>query len=269
MKKFSLLLITIFSLLFSIEGKAQKDFENLNYYKYVVIPVKFEFQDKDNEYLLNSLIKHLLKENQFNTYMDVEKKPKDLTFNRCLALFVEVETQSESFFSLVTKLEIALKDCTGKVVFKSEGTSKMKKIKAAYQDAIRDAFKVYGTFDYIYNGKNSFNISDKYISETEPSVNENDEVQESKNVPVLMLEGNYTMEDKNYEVKKIEAGYILKHTNTGKREAFINETSNNSILYNSDKINGTLTVNEQNNLMVEYFNKTSGRLEKIVFTRVD
>ena len=50
--------------------------------------------------MLNSLTKYLLNQEGFDTYMDVESKPNDLKFNRCLALYVDVISESESFFSL-------------------------------------------------------------------------------------------------------------------------------------------------------------------------
>ena len=113
MKKISLLLIGLIAMVFSTQIKAQEtqELEDLNYFKYVVIPIQYQFQSEENEFLINSLTKHLFNEENFTTYMDVESKPKDLTFNRCLALFAEVKSESESFFSLNTKLELILKDC--------------------------------------------------------------------------------------------------------------------------------------------------------------
>ena len=92
MKKIGLYFLLVFIVSFSFSAKAQEKYniDKLNYYKYVVIPIQYKFQDEDNEYMLNSLTKYLLNQEGFDTYMDVESKPNDLKFNRCLALYVDV-----------------------------------------------------------------------------------------------------------------------------------------------------------------------------------
>jgi hypothetical protein len=267
MKKISLLFIVVVGLLCSAKARAQNDINQLNDYKYIVIPLQYEFQDSKNEYLLNSLTKHLLKEEGFETYMDVEKMPKDMTFNRCLALNVIVISETDGFFSLNTRLKLIFKDCSGKIVYSSKGFSGIKSFKEAHQEALRDAFKSFSGYNYAYNIHNKFNVSQELVDETKSS--EKVEKKDSNISSEPLLVGTYTLENKNYKVEKIEAGFILKNKTTGEREAFINKTSNNSILYNSESINGTLTLSPENNLEVEYFNKESGALEKIIFIRVE
>ena len=273
MKKISLLLIGLITMVFSTQIKAQEtqELEDLNYFKYVVIPIQYQFQSEENEFLINSLTKHLFNEENFTTYMDVESKPKDLTFNRCLALFAEVKSESESFFSLNTKLELILKDCNNKVIFKSEGRSKLKDYKEAYHDALKDAFTPLQSFNYEYNGKNSYDSS-KFEEEEQKSPIQKEPKKETKSFEETVKEkliGTYSLFNEEYSISKIEAGYILTNTATAEKKAFINVTSNNSLLFNSDTINGTLVINNDGDLEVEYFNNASGKVEKATLYRVE
>lgn len=265
MKKISWLLALIACVLFSGQANAQKEIENVNYYKYIVIPVQYKFQDEENKYLLNSLTKHLFKEEGYITYMDVEKKAKDLAFNKCLALYAEVESESESFFSLHTKLKLVLKDCDNKVIYETEGRSKIKTYKDAYQEALKEAFVPFTSFNYQYNGKNSYDNTSLYEEETTETVEVEEKVEPSLDEKLL---GNYSLFNEEYIITKIEAGYVLTHSVTGNKKAFINVTSNNSILFNSDTINGSVTINEKEDLEIEYFNKNSGELEKVTLYKL-
>ena len=271
MKKISLLIITFVTIFSAFSAKAQSDINRINYFKYVVIPAQFKFQDEQNKYLLNSLTKHLFNEENYVTYMDIEKKPKDLTFNKCLALYVDVISESESFFSLQTQLDLILKDCNGEVIFKNSGHSKIKSFKESYQDALKDAFTPLKNFNYAYNGKNTYDSSSLYTENVNEKENGVIEKPKENNKPSVedQLVGSYSLLNEKYTVSKIEAGYILINDETGNKKAFINITSNHSILFNSDDINGTLIINDKNNLEIEYFNKNSGEVEKVTLYRLN
>ncbi|MBW2962231.1 hypothetical protein [Mesonia aestuariivivens] len=274
MKKISFLFIIATTLLFSNKVVSQENnIDRVNYFKYVVIPVQYKFQDEENKYMLNSLTKHLFNEEGFETYMNVETKPKDLAFNKCLALYAEVQSESESFFSLNTQLKLILRDCNDQIVFKSEGRSKLKNYKEAYHDALKNAFKVFNTFNYSYNGKNSYDQKISYLESETSTVENSNKINTQK--PTLeeelntTLPGTYSLFNENYSIRKIEAGFILTNNSTGNKKAFINITSNNSILFNSESINGTLSINDDHDLEIEYFNKKSSKLEKVTLYRID
>lgn len=275
MKKISLLLIGLIAMVFSTQIKAQEtqELEDLNYFKYVVIPIQFKFQKKDNEYLINSLVKHLLNEQGFETFMDVEDKPKDLKFNNCLALYVDLQSESESFFSLQTELNLIFRDCNNQIIFESEGQSKVKDFKESYHDALYKAFEIFegSNFYYEYNGKNSYDSS-KFEEGEQKSPIKKEPKKETKSFEETVKEnliGTYSLFNEEYSISKIEAGYILTNTATAEKKAFINVTSNNSLLFNSDTINGTLVINDDGDLEVEYFNNASGKVEKATLYRVE
>ena len=121
---------------------------NINNYKYVIVPEKFDFLDEKNEYKLNSLANFLFNKYGFETVMEDSDYPNDLILNRCLALESDV-TREKGLFK--TKLRIELKDCNGKTLYTSPlGESREKEYKTAYNFALRDAFKYMETLNYKY-----------------------------------------------------------------------------------------------------------------------
>ncbi len=143
--KYILTLLTLFIIL------ALPAQTNLNDYKYVVMPRKFDFLKEVDHYQLNSLTKFLFNKNKFNVFFDDENFPEDLSKNRCLTLFANV-LQSKSLFT--TKLTVELKDCYNNVVFVSkEGSSKEKNFKKAYHQSIREAFESFKSVNYTYSPK--------------------------------------------------------------------------------------------------------------------
>lgn len=121
---------------------------NLNNYKYVIVPKKFDFLKDPNQYRLNELAKFLFEKNGFMAIMEGEDYPEDLTVNRCLALRSDVLKDSGLF---KTKLNIELKDCNDSVVYTSQtGESREKDYAVAYNEAIRNAFEWLESLNYQY-----------------------------------------------------------------------------------------------------------------------
>jgi len=146
MKKNSLFIILC--LLVSVLTFAQN---NINDYEYVVVPIKYEFQAKENQYRLNELTKFLLEKENFTVFMGNQELPSDAKANNCLLLFANVNSEKSLF---KTKLTVDLKNCRGELVFKSKvGESREKEYKKAFNLALRDAFKSFSGLNYAYNGK--------------------------------------------------------------------------------------------------------------------
>jgi len=143
MKKFLL----FFAILYSGIGFAQ----SINDYKYVVVPGKFDWLSEENKFNLNSLTKMIFDKQGFETYYPSEKMPDELALDKCKALYADVLNDSGV---LSTNIVIVLKDCTGKVVFKSmEGRSKQKTYQKAYYEALREASQSVNQLYYKYTGK--------------------------------------------------------------------------------------------------------------------
>lgn len=126
---------------------------NINNYKYVIVPNKFDFLKEKDQYQLNSLAKFLFNKCGFVSVMEGSEYPRDLMLNRCLGLKSDVIKESGMF---KTKLKIQLKDCNDKLIFTSEiGESREKEYKTAYNLALRDAFKFIEALNYKYVPNNN------------------------------------------------------------------------------------------------------------------
>ena len=122
----------------------------LNDYKYIIVPKKFEEFRSENLYQTSTLIKYYFEENGFNPIYD-DEMPVDLAGNRCLGLTVDLIDESTMFS---TKLAIALIDCNNQEVFRSlEAKNRIKEYKEAYRDAIQNIFVSFAGMDYAYEPK--------------------------------------------------------------------------------------------------------------------
>ena len=159
-------------------------------------------------------------------------------------------------FSFKTDLQFKLIDCRKRVVYESVvGSSRNKNFKEAYHEALREAFGPLKSFYYNYTPKNE--TKDKTLT---------NETKEIKEKSLFETPSNFTFEESIYTLKKIEAGYLLLNAN-GDKEAFINKTPTGNILYNSERLNGSLIISSNGDLEVEYFDRKSGKVEKAIFKK--
>ncbi len=146
MKKTYLIFTLLVGICFTTIG------QNLNSYKYVVVPEQYDFLKESNQYQLNELTKFLFEKYGFNAILVTDEKPLDWAQESCNSLYTDIKEDSRLF---VTKLQLVLKDCRNQVLFTSEeGSSREKDYKKAYQEALRNAFKSIDAVDYKYE-KNS------------------------------------------------------------------------------------------------------------------
>jgi hypothetical protein len=140
------ILISVF-ILFSYLGWGQG---NLNDYKYIIVPKKFEGFRNVNEHQTSTLIKYLFTQKGFTAVYD-DDLPEDLRQNRCLGLEASLKDDS-SMFS--TKTIIALIDCNGVSVYETkQGISRIKEYKESYNEAINSAMNSFNSANYSYVGK--------------------------------------------------------------------------------------------------------------------
>ncbi|ARV09201.1 hypothetical protein BTO05_05935 [Winogradskyella sp. PC-19] len=156
---FQRLIFSVLVLLIGLSAFSQND---LNDYKYVVVPLQFDFVKGKDKYRVNSLTRYLFNSNGFKAVFDEEELPKDLFNNRCLAMYADV-VKASGVFS--TKLQIELKDCYGNQIFMSSiGKTKEKDLKKAYPIAIRKAFESVKFLDYKYNPNSEGALKNKQQS---------------------------------------------------------------------------------------------------------
>lgn len=141
---------------------------NLNNYKYVIIPNKYDFLKEADQYQLNSLTEFLFDKHGFQPLMEGSNYPEDVIRNRCLALKSNVIKDSGLF---KTKLTVELKNCNDQVVYTSEmGESREKEYQRAYNEALRDAFKSIEALNYKYVPSTNSPIAVSQNVETESEV---------------------------------------------------------------------------------------------------
>ncbi|TXG38787.1 hypothetical protein [Seonamhaeicola maritimus] len=137
---FSIAFLLLFSNVFSQT--------NLNNYKYVIVPNKFDFLKDKDQYQLNSLAQFLFGKYGFTALKEGEDYPQDLRSNRCLALRSDVLKESGMF---KTRLKVELKDCNDQVIYTTGlGESREKEFKKAYNQSIREAFLFIRDLNYSY-----------------------------------------------------------------------------------------------------------------------
>lgn len=138
--------IFLFLSIISCFGSAAQ-LEQLNDYKYIVVPKKFDIFNKENKHQTSTLIKYLLVQKGFTVVYD-DNFSEDLKKNICSALYAELQ-ETSSLFSV--KVMLSLKDCNSNEIYVTEeGRSKIKEYKPAYTEAIKRAFESFDTFSYSY-----------------------------------------------------------------------------------------------------------------------
>jgi len=150
---------------------------NLNDYKYIIVPTKFESFKNANEYQTSTLIKYLFTQKGFLAVYD-NQLPQDLAENRCLGLMSDLRDESNMF---TTKASIVLIDCNGEeVIATREAKSKIKEFKGAYEEVIRTTMKSFNNINYNYQPKAgqeesvtlNFRNDVKKLEERNPKANE-------------------------------------------------------------------------------------------------
>lgn len=194
------------------QGVAQSP--DLNQYSYVMVPDQFRFQNQEDQYKLNSMVKFYLNKHGFNSYLASENP----NFKRCAGLYADVE-ELRTIFG--TKLQVILRDCNKQEVYRSpEGKSKLKDYEQSFQDALRRAFtgmnglNVNQTMDETLDkAPIAQNTASENVIEEEGKV----ELQkELKNALPSAAYTNYTAGGDTFLLRKTGDGYSLYKEATSK-----------------------------------------------------
>jgi len=184
-------LILFFLIFIGIVSYAQ----NSNGYDFVVLSDRFDFLSETNQYNLNELAKFLIAKKGVQAYFYTENKPIEYHFDPCKVLKMDI-TKERTF--LGTKIKIVLTDCNEVIVAQSEGTSKEKLHKTAYNYALREAF------DLLY-------ISEKRM---EKNIQKSNEPKDPSFLYAVKTERGYIL----YDSEEIEKYTLFK---TAKNDQFI------------------------------------------------
>ncbi|MGB5403893.1 MAG: hypothetical protein WBN13_07950, partial [Robiginitalea sp.] len=131
-----------FVLLLNLSVQAQ-----LDSYKYIIVPKKFDGFKYDNQFRTSTQIKFLFSQNGYTAIYE-DQIPPDLAQDPCKGVRVLLIDNSSL---LATKVRLGLRDCNGAVVYESgEGKSKSKEYELAYKEAINGAFHDLKALPYSY-----------------------------------------------------------------------------------------------------------------------
>jgi hypothetical protein len=248
-------LVLSFFLAFGFNGFSQEDQINLeavNNYKYIIVPLKYEFLSDADQYQINSLTKFLFNKYGYTAFLENDPFPDDLRNNSCLALTSEVIKAKGGFLS--TRLQINLKDCNGKLIVSSKvGKTREKEFKVAYNLALRNAFETFQFYEYAYTaGEEMMTLSSETTNDDLKENNDGDmqlaqEGNKGQNAKVLPVLATSTIEntkeqtqtlyaqptDKGFQVVDSSPKVVMILLETSKPNTFIVKDQN-AIVYKED-----------------------------------
>ncbi len=245
--------------------------QNINSYKYVIVPNKFDFLKESNAYQVNALTRFLFEKYGFKAFMEKEELPQDYNENGCNALYAQVKDKSGIF---VTRLKVVLKNCKDQEVFVSEeGTSREKDFKKAYHEALREAFQSIKELNYHYSGNEmvSADPSPEKKEDITRDVKKEPEVAEvqtekpkedkiEKELPVKKITEASYLADKKVFIRDNSTFYLKKDGDNykfyqqGMQDPFaelISTSRENQFIYSSFSGKGIAYFNEAGDLIVE------------------
>ncbi len=253
----------------------------LNDYKYIIVPKKFDAYKTENKHQTSTMIKHLFTQKGFNAVYD-DELPEDLSRDRCLGLLVNLEDNS-SMFS--TKTVLVMRDCTSNEIFRTlEGRSKVKDYRAAYSEAIEKSFSSFDGLQYKYVPRKNIEVPEKSITVSfKNDVKSLDEASKPKMVVQEATPENQSfksMEPKSSNFKKaetkmnesftsellyaqpIETGYQLVDSSPKVRMKLMETSIENVFLIDYKGISGVL-LKKENRWFLEYLEGGTKKIEEL------
>ena len=229
--------------------------EDLNKYKYMIIPKKFDAFKKENQYKTSTLVKYLFSNNGFNAVYD-DALPEDLKANRCLGLKVSVDNRSSMF---TTKTALVLKDCNSQEVLHTIiGNSKEKEYESAYREALTEAFGTIKALDYKYSPdkkkKKAMADNVKGIKEVPQPKNKTDE---------RVVKQVATPENQMYKSAEPVVSKIKKEGSVGKKKE-INERNSRNILYAQKITNGYQLVDSTPEICLKIYHTSAPNVFTVI-----
>ncbi len=254
----------LFVLFIGVTAFAQKE---LNAYRYVVIPSKFDFQKEANEYGINLLLKYKFQKLGFETYLDTDVLPEILRVNTCLITYPVLHVKN-NMFKTVTSIELL--NCNKESLFKTQsGTSTSKNTKVSYNEAIRKSLKSFGDYKLDYSPVNE----DVVVSEKE-KIEENEHVKQiaDSNTPEDKLNtGNFIYKNQKYKlIKKSFMLFEIQKLNSNEIVGNMIASGIKKGIFHiklNDKI-GFCYYGENENMIMEFMSSNNS-VEMISLPRID
>lgn len=175
----------------------------LNQYKYLVVPVKYDAFKNQNQHKTSTITKFCLMQQGFTAVYD-DNLPADLAQDNCIGLDIDLLDESTMF---TTKVILVLKDCKGIEVYRTkEGRSKEKDYEKSYKDAITNAVSSMSALNYLYEEKESAKPAVEPVPLSEPvTLSMGDDVKQINETPKdLVVEEKTTTEEQVFKSEPVK-----------------------------------------------------------------
>lgn len=259
--------------------------QDLNSYKYVKVPVKYDFLKQENQYQLNALTAFLFEKKGFKVlYRDII--PQGI--EPCDVLQSDVHSDSGLFRS---RLFFTLKNCKNEIVFTSEtGMSREKEFKDSYHEALRDAFNsLEQAAPEKSVAKNEIAVIDPVPTSEEIEALEEqpkgiivDPVVTAKEIESLPPKEGSSAEEKatvgasegkiytngtvKYSLAKTPSGFELFREGSNEKFAILLKSgSGDNYIYASKNVSGNAFFDTSGNLVVECLDPNSEQLVSVAY----
>ncbi|WP_294208094.1 hypothetical protein [uncultured Chryseobacterium sp.] len=249
MKKIILTIVTLCSVL--VFGQKVSDF------RYVAVPQKF--QTFKNSFGLEDLLTKILKGKKYVVLsIDQNSWPAEAKANPCQVINADV-INDKSF--LRNRVILDFKDCHGKTVLESKGTSMIKEFEEGFSDALQQAVKEVAAS----NPVDQVNIVSNIQSEKPVATSS---ISEPEKAPVNSGTGKYTNGKVTLQKIQIDADqFILADPNSSVPYATFKTTTKNDV-FRVKLQNGNSTIGYlENGALIIEIPKDNGDVTKEIFTQ--
>ena len=240
---------------------------NLDSYKYIIIPKKFDDFQSENQYQTSTFLKYTFVNKGFLAVYD-DALPEDLYKDRCLGVTAVLRDYSSMF---ATKVTIVLEDCRGEEVFSSkEAKNKIKEYYAAYKEVKRRAMSSFDNLNYSYKPTTadaapitvSFKNDVKKLEEDETVSNTTADAPEavqktvSKNTNVAVQQ-TASVADQSYKSVAPVASTVKLASSKSNTESTALDTSNKEVWYAQPITNGFQLVDSTPKVRMKLLNSST------------
>jgi len=222
-------------------------------YEYIILPESFS-DFKKNEFKLKNHLNQYLKEKQYKTLsFNSDNWPTEIKNNPCSALKADI-LKGKSFLN--NKVEVQFLDCRQKIVFSTDGSSKIKEFEPGYQEAILLAMNKMP----ISNPKEMEIVS--ILKEPKETPIENTE----KISPINTTSNTYS--NGNITVEKVDlkdGGFMLMNTDTAQIIAKFQPSSKANVYRVTITENNYNTIGYTNTNTISYEVAEGNQVKEIIF----
>ena len=232
-------------------------------YIYIRVPEKFEDFKEENQYQLNALTAFLLEKVGYKVFYNNDSEPAGV--DPCDVLTATVHDESGLFTS---RIYFTLKDCGGKIIFKSkEGESREKDFEKAYHEALRKAFTSVKAPEKRRENQKSIIVDPVVTSEEKAVKKEAPVLLDAKKDTTAKVDGmKFSNGPGLFVLKRVPSGFVLYRDGQEEKVASLMHSSNgDNYIYISKNLQGNAFFDTDKNLIVEYVDPQTELLLTVIY----